>query len=86
LEEPENRVNHSEINFALVVDHQLDDHVIEVLRGLQIGQHFFELDLLSSVEFGPSVDFEVIGQQLPETEDVLSESGSTCGFPSKVIR
>jgi hypothetical protein len=86
LEEPEEGVNDSEINFALVVDHQLDNHVVEVLWGLQVGQHLLEPVFLGCVQFGPAVDFEVIGQQLPETEDVLGDSGATWGLPSKVMR
>lgn len=69
--EPEDGVDHPEVDLSLVVDHQLDDHVIEVLRGFEAFHHGGELvdSLLRHVE--PLAQVEVVWEGFPEVEGVL---------------
>ena len=73
--EPENRVHAPEVDLALVVDHQLDDHVVEVLRRLQALHLLGEFEHLLLVEVEPLAEVDVVWEELPEVEDVL-ERGS----------
>ena len=79
VEEPEYRVDDSKVDFALVVDHELENHVVEVLRRFEVRDHLLELVELVGLEFEPAADVEVVGEKLPQTEDVLGEARLPAG-------